>query len=288
MKAHEILYDAVSYAKSPAKQYKSQKTSWQQLAEALPRLATAISQFNKGARIYRGLNRLEPILFKPEMPRGTRSSANTQNYYTLFVDNSAAWAQFPPRSSGVICSTVYSKADLYGRVYVVLPEGNPVIGIAPQDDFWASFEKRLNHIGNLKDLNDGIKEIAKEWLQIKNFQPTSWPELQQVLQAIDDKNYFSFPNLPKIPLKNDWAEPLLQQRPGTTMEQKLSWWLDPKANGFKTVPLSNFKVKGDHEIWFSAPCWFIDVDILSKHKKTPLADLIIQIANTNRERGYKD
>ncbi|MFZ9241327.1 MAG: hypothetical protein ACO22R_09305, partial [Chitinophagaceae bacterium] len=64
MKAHELLYDAVSYAKSPAKQYRSQKTSWQQLAEALPRLATAISQFNKGARIYRGLNRLEPILFK--------------------------------------------------------------------------------------------------------------------------------------------------------------------------------------------------------------------------------
>lgn len=69
-----------------------------------------------------------------------RRSANTKNYYTLFLDNSPAWAKYPKRSKGLICTNDPGIARGFGDVHYVFPKDSNKIGICPEDDFWASFD----------------------------------------------------------------------------------------------------------------------------------------------------
>lgn len=282
MRADEIIFEATT--NKTRKGYMSRKSNWQKLEKALPRLEPAINKFNQGIKIFRGLRNPYQILFKPQMPWGIRPSRNTLNYYTLFVDNSPMWAKFPPRSSSVICTTNYDTAYAYGRPYVILPEGDPAIGVAPTQDFWFSFGQRLLDHKSLDSLNWTIKYIVRDWLKISDFQPKSWEEFEQVLEQIDKINFYSFPNLPPIPttLKGYDAKlaiSLLSLNPGTTMEQKLSWLLDPTANNFQLTNLSTFNVTGKHEIWLTAPCWFIDYDSIKQ--SDDLAKLIQEMSATH-------
>ena len=259
MRAHEIIFEATQQAA----QLRSRATSWEDLAQALPRIQLAIQQANQGNRIYRGLAHIDdPVLFKPQMPPGTRASANTGNIYTLFIDNNQKWSNYPPRSASIIASNNPDVAEGFGNTYLVLPEGNPAIGIALREDFWMSFP-RLQELGywDLPELNGIISNVISQWFHRSNYSPSSWPELKKDLASIDKINHFSFPNLPEKPAEDVWptTKKLLSFYPGSTMEQKLEYLLDPQANGFELTRLSEF-TSDDHqekEIWLSAPCWFI-------------------------------
>ena len=51
-----------------------------------------------------------------------RKSKNTLNYYTiLFSEVLSSWNKMPRRDKGLICSTYLSKAERYGKVFVVVP-----------------------------------------------------------------------------------------------------------------------------------------------------------------------
>jgi len=131
-----------------------------QLKHMLPQLQTAIQAFDRGARIYRGLAYSDaPYLHKPQMQFGQRTSANTENYYTLVVDHDPAWSDYPPRSSSIIASTRLHVARGYGTPYVVLPEHDPQIGICSRSDYWVSFPRVTTLTGHtdLSDLNTIIR-----------------------------------------------------------------------------------------------------------------------------------
>ena len=263
MRAHELMFETPQ----PRDVFRSQIKTWQDLEQALPRIQTAIERFQKGFLIYRGLKyTADSVLFKPEMPKGTRSSANTSNYYTLFTDNNVRWKDYPPRSASVIGSNNYSIAENYGHPYVLLPEGDPIIGIASENDFWFSFP-RLYDIGldSLDELNYEISNIMKYWLDKPKYRPTSWQEFKKDLQQIDQINYLSFPNLPKKESElYITRNHLLKFQPGTTMEEKLDYLLDPQANGIELTRLSSFKYekRSSHEVWFNSPCWLIQYDLM--------------------------
>lgn len=278
MRAHEIIFEATQQAM----QLKSREASWQDLAKALPQIQIAIQQASNGNRIYRGLSHNDdPVLFKPQMPKGTRSSANTNNTYTLFIDNNARWKDYPPRSASIIATTHDDIAQGYGTTYLVLPEGNPKIGIALANDFWRSFP-RLSQVPNLyelPDVNSAISNVITQLSHTSYYRPSSWPQLQKDLHMIDQVNYLSFPNLPKnSKLDLNFAQGLLSFYPGSTMEQKLDYLLDPQANGFELTNLSSFTSgENEHEIWFSAPCWFINIDELPDNWRTGGFDLASHI-----------
>lgn len=80
-----------------------------------------------------------------------RQSRNTLNYYTIIIDQSNAWKDYPKRSRSAICSTRFGKARSYDKagwgaergslgLYCVLPINGGKIGCCPQDDIWESFE----------------------------------------------------------------------------------------------------------------------------------------------------
>jgi hypothetical protein len=275
MRAHEIIVEATQQSL----QLRSRAMTWKDLAQALPRIQLAIQQANKGNRIYRGLGHNdEPVLFKPQMPPGTRASAHTDNTYTLFIDNNQKWSNYPPRSASIIASNDLSVAEGFGNTYLVLPEGNPAIGVASRADFWISFP-RLRELDagdywKLPDLNGAISYTIRKWFHRSLWRPRSWPELKKDLASIDKINHFSFPIPVQKPLDLVWAKKLLSFHPGTTMEQKLEYLLDPQANGFELTSLSEFTSDDqEKEIWLSAPCWFINTAELPDNWLTGGLDL---------------
>lgn len=278
MRAHEIIFEATQQSL----QFRSTGTTWKDLAQVLPRIQLAIQQANHGNRIYRGLGHNdEPVLFKPQMPLGTRISASTENTYTLFIDNNQKWSNYPPRSASIIATTSMRIAQQYGTAYLVLPEGNPTIGIAQREDFWISFPRlqELDAEGHweLPNLNWAISNTIRQWFHRSYYRPRSWPELKKDLASIDKINHFSFPNLPEKPAEDIWSstKKLLSFDPGSTMEQKLEYLLDPQANGFELTNLSEFTSDDyeEKEVWLSAPCWFIRLSELPDNWKKSGFDL---------------
>lgn len=262
MKAREIIFEAQS-------SMPSQAVTIHQLKTALPQIKIACEAVARGARLLRGLRHTDraPFLHKPQMPLGGRVSANTENYYTLFVDNDASWSAYPARSASMICTTHMSTASGYssgyGSPYLVLPELDPRVAVCPASDFWISFD-RLRKLGSyldLADLNRMIRVIMQRWFGEDRWQPNDFSELAAGFSKIDQHNYLSFPELPDMP--ETTCEKLLSFMPGTTIMEKFRYLLDPTANDFEVYELSHMpKNLGDREVWCSAPAWFINTGVL--------------------------
>ena len=66
-----------------------------------------------------------------------RVSANTSNWYTMFLDSNPAMHQFPKRSGSLICSTDMHKAENYGdNIFLILPFDNTPIGACGKSDIF--------------------------------------------------------------------------------------------------------------------------------------------------------
>lgn len=64
-----------------------------------------------------------------------RTSRDSNNAYQLLMDNSSAFAKFPKRSNSLICSSSYSTAEGYDRLYVMIPIDGTFIAESSSDDF---------------------------------------------------------------------------------------------------------------------------------------------------------
>lgn len=92
-----------------------------------------------------------------------RKSANTQNYINLIVSNSPNWKNWPKRDRSIFGSTNPRFASDYGRLYIVFPFNDVLIGIAGNNDFWYSmdyFQKNLNI--NVPSFNDVLATLSKD------------------------------------------------------------------------------------------------------------------------------
>jgi hypothetical protein len=190
--------------------------------------------------IYRGIDRGGNIL-KVNPSKHERVSRNTENYYTLIIDNT--WEGFPKRGSSLICSTSKSRAKTYGRAYRVIPTNKDALfGVAPERDVWISFNNGISELNdkfsdiwqytsnytglpnNLNDLNGFLKdafglsdketiETLKEKLSVHNFVDNNVSIVANGEDNEDLKTLESMGDLYKL-----FAETL-----------------SPKLNGFKTV-----------------------------------------------------
>ena len=120
-----------------------------------------------------------------------RVSKNTKNYYTLWVDNSKEWKDFPKRSRSFICSTSRTYADDFGEVYLVIPYDNAQIGICPESDYWYSFDI-IDDLSSLNSLIDNISSIFLDLeigdMDINDMDPSDFDFLLSFLETINVKN----------------------------------------------------------------------------------------------------
>lgn len=88
-------------------------------------------------------NSAEVILIDPAA--GIRKSENTDNYYTLLMDNSPYYQGWPKRSKSLICTTTPFTAKYYeGRIYALIPLNGSKIGVCPEEDIWETSVEILN------------------------------------------------------------------------------------------------------------------------------------------------
>lgn len=183
-----------------------------------------------------------------------RKSANTANYYTLIIDNSKYWSDFPPRSSSFVCTTRENKADMYGSLYRVFPFDGTPIAVCPKSDIWFSFKftesiELINDVISLaaQSLNLDSKKINNDYKYLIK----SLDEIGKDFKNKDgDPSWFKMTSFSIKPFFNDYLESDMP------FSKFLIEKMAPKQNGFKLVKAGN-KLPGRNEVWFSGKAIFI-------------------------------
>lgn len=212
--------------------------------------------------IFRGMKDTSPIILG-DGNNMNRKSANTQNFYTLILDNSPEWKDYPKRSKSFICSLSKNNASGYGVPFVAIPLENQPIGVCPEEDFWFSFGSPspntingdidyLNHTCRIIDSScpkltknntyDEFKTIISRMdeIVIKNLE--TFMKDSNDYRALNSLGYFNKPNLLEL-LMNHY---------------------DPTEHDF--IVVDNYKSLDEsfeNEVWFSGKVLFINYDIWS-------------------------
>ncbi len=225
----------------------SQESIRRSVEHAVTRYKTSKIAIYRGSESY---DKHDVVFLIDPTAMGTRVSAMGSNYYTLWIDNSVKWKKFPPRSKSLICSTSPNTASTYGHVSVVIPLMNPEIGVCPQGDFWFSFLDTIpGDEHDLSDLNDFIDREVKTQLGLTiNHKTLTYQKMISLLDRL---------KADKIDTRSIF-KPLIDQMGFKGMMDHI---LDPGTNGFELTTWQDFKVRGDREVWLSAPCAMIRSDL---------------------------
>jgi hypothetical protein len=207
----------------------------------------ALVAYRSGHMFYRG-NDSDALMLLVQPSKFVRVSANTMNLYTIIIDNSRLWDDYPKRGKSIICSTSYSTANSYSDnvPYIVFPKDGYKIGICPESDIWQSFK----NIGPLylfnADFADFVKSLGvkfrsddlKTSLDLRKL----CNELDEIISKMDDKiKVISF----------------LRNYSGNLMKS-LENMFDPKRNDFKVVNDIRELPKGNNEVWTDSDCYLVN------------------------------
>lgn len=143
---------------------------------------------NKECFIYRGYDSEVP--YQVYVGGRQRQSANTENYYTLFMDNLPSWNGYPKRSESLICTNYDKDSYAYGNSHIIIPFDGTVIGVCETNDVWSSFSRvtanfdiaNMSSFGNfLLAMNSVLTKIGTSCsdITVPRLSDTSW----QVLSA---------------------------------------------------------------------------------------------------------
>lgn len=219
----------------------------------LEKYGSVIEPIAKGKQtIYRGMKSIGPFGFG-DGNKMNRQSKNTENYYTLIMDNDPSWEEYPKRSKSFICSTEYSYASAFGVPYVVIPLENQEIGVCPSMDFWESF------VNFPASINRMISDLARFYLK-RPISQTNYNEFHNDLNDISK----SIPLDPHVVAVKDFEE--MGYNIGDSLYDFYVKLIDPRKNNFKiTTDISS--IPDDREVWLSGKVLFIQMIEWRKIKK---------------------
>lgn len=231
--------------------------------------------------IYRGVENLRrDKCYIVEPAKHERTSANTENYYTLIIDNSKRWSKYPKRSRSIICATNTSIADDYGYIFRIIPESNARVGICGNCDFWASFPNLGGY--SMADLNRVLEDL---WCIVKgnDIYPDGYHEIVELFYSVDnhihavydeslDYNRDEFPDESENTLEDMSRESTIDYFlssddvwvGGKNLRQKIieavllhdvsskefvDELLDPEDNGFELDRAGSLRTDDYNEVW---------------------------------------
>lgn len=205
--------------------------------EAKQLLETSCSEaFNTWGKLplFRGSRNLTPGIYYIDPSKGTRKSQNIGNQYTMLMDNSPYFEEFPKRSHSLICSTDLSYAHNYGKGtgFYVYPKNGTKIGICPYRDIW--FTKLPN---NKYDLYD-------------------WESIAVQMHSLGFKDRFSFEEIIAYSKSKEFFDEA-KFRSISDPEmfiQNIIEWMNPEKTGFKLITTNMQLPTVPRECWFSGPC----------------------------------
>ena len=229
---------------------------------------------NISTPIYRGVydSRITNYAYLISPAQHKRISANTENYYTLLIDNSPLWKDYPKRSESIVCSTSQAAAFSYGSVNWVIPFVGSKIGMCPQNDMWVSFDK-MNTELDVRDLGvfNNLLSSAYYHLVSKELVPFKGLNGKDANQFFQQLKEFDKPSCKKAILEwsikadsHSYKEYKIfthWNNSGLNFTEYLLTLLDPKSNGFELVKAENFSAPQDtkrgNEVWTDGDCLLI-------------------------------
>ena len=126
------------------------------------------------SKVYKGIPfGSVPDLYIEDPKKHKRESSNTTNHYTIIMDNSEYWKDYPKRSESIICTTSIDKSNMYGETYLIFPlDTKSKFGIASNEDIWTSFN--LSNFNNILK-NDGIDMNIRSLGTLNRFLSSYFP-----------------------------------------------------------------------------------------------------------------
>lgn len=231
---------------------------------------------DKKLKIFRGVGYdnedSDFVLIKPSEGL-IRRSANTNNHYTLLIDNSEEWSHFPKRSKSIICTTSLEHAHNYGYAYCVIPFDNANIGVCPENDIWDSFVESgissldsftydLSKLGisdyDFESMKSDFKKLEDKLItgDIKMNTPSKLISL--VLKTLGGHTYnWDFGSDTSNIISN-----YMKLENKKSLFEYIDELFDPDNNGFKTSNYRDLGIGGDLEVWTDSNCILISANII--------------------------
>lgn len=224
--------------------------------------------------IYRGIASSKPFhVVHPAEHK--RRSIQTENYYTLIIDNDPQWSAFPKRSKSIICSTSYTSAKGYsggGTPYKIIPFDGSQWGICPDSDIWISFMQNYKswmYFGNDTDA-EGINEILNISYEVVNEKKLDDVSYQKFKRQLSSVQYIDINELDaKIKLMNSADKAFLFDKTilsfaeefnssnSTLYEFVINHVYAPNKFELQSYPI---RVDENKEIWSDTPALMISAD----------------------------
>lgn len=218
---------------------------------------------NAKEAIYRGFS--APELGIIDTNGMKRKSANTANYYTLWMDNTPEWNEYPKRSKSLVCSTTPSYAYGFGDVNIIIPADKNKIGICSSFDLWESFKYVTRKFAmSLNELMMAVGDVI------------SYRFSKSIAgQAEDDYKLFE-KCIKEITIKDIEASGIFDYTKDSLLkhfkEEKLNTFYDffkvlmvPDKNSFEHATGSTFKADfKNNEVWVQGECVTMNLKHLKK------------------------
>jgi len=230
----------------------------------------------KRSVIYRGVTGKHPTMEIDPKKGKERRSANTLNFYTLWMDNYGTFKDYPKRGQSIICSTDYMKAVSYGKnQYIVLPQDGSKIGVVKSEDIFSlgDYTPMDNDLGQIswgiyyliKGYFDYAREVELGGYNMEVSPPfdVDWNRMNMVNSVIheinslvvDDSLYDYLANVVTTPMLNFWfddAEGDLMLFYKLVMDKKRFGLLKAGDN------LQQFQY---NEVWTDGYCMLVDINL---------------------------
>lgn len=212
--------------------------------------SVAVNASHRGIKIYKGLKIAMPskaYLTNPKLM--SRVSQNTENYYTLLMDNLPAWKLFPKRSQSLICSTKANTAFIYGHAYQIFPFDDAKIAICPRSDIWQSFPKITDTSHSMRDMHSINLFLSKNYINDSSYDEMI-DSIFQNRVLLGKQAAKEFPTLEFIGKCN-------------TKEELINGFneiMNPKENGFTLGDIMGIPAKKlDKEVWTDSKAYMVNI-----------------------------
>jgi len=124
--------------------------------------------FESKTPIWRGEKQQDSILGKNGVAiinttKSERKSQNTSNWYTLIIDNSPKYKNYPKRSQSLICTNTIETAKAFGSPMAIIPFNDAKIGVVNASDIWDKsivLGDKRTYISDVNDYFDMLKEFG--------------------------------------------------------------------------------------------------------------------------------
>lgn len=234
--------------------------------EAIEFLKKNCSKTLQAGKLYRGGPRF-PISYGDSNLGEPRKSANTPNFYTVFLDNSPAWKDFPKRSRSFVGSTHEQGAYDVGQwgVQYMIPYDTAHVGICPAADFWSSFDGL-----SPDDLNLAIQRYMNQTGM--KWDNQSWPQLEAIM-----KYEITWDKVHKSEVSRDVKNDLIRLFDWFGVSTALGIYEHVfKPTNFTHLKAADYRtIHRDLEVWVQGEAVFISIHLDLGEKAPELGDFLI-------------